>query len=46
MTYLTMHQKPVTYNAIAYTVVPCTDLLIMFAKLKLAPRLKELLLTY
>ena len=46
MTYLNMSQKPVTYNAIAYTVLPCTDLLIMFAKLKLAHRLKELLLTY
>lgn len=46
MTYLTMPKKPVTYTDIAYTVLPCTDLLIMFAKLKLAHRLKELLLTY
>ena len=46
MTYLNMSQKPVTNTAITYTVLPCTDLLIMFAKLKLAHRRKELLLTY
>ena len=46
MAYLTMPKKPVTYTAIAYTVLPSTDLLIMFAKIKLAPRLKEFLLTY
>lgn len=46
MTDLTKSQKPVTYKVIAYTVFPYTDLLIMFAKLKLAPRRKGLLLTY